>query len=308
MTFKLKTLGLLTGAIAAVATSAFALDVDLSPEQPNRPRAEKVQAAIDLIPADYAFFTPGKLTVATTPWQLPFGVYGSDTKTPVGAEPDIAQIVADSLGLELEIVAVAWPDWPLGVASGKYDAVISNVTVTEERKEKFDFSTYRQDLLGFYVKSDSAITEIKEAKDVAGLRVIVGSGTNQEQILLRWIEENKAAGLADTEVQYYDDETVQDLAIQSGRADAYLGPNAAAAFKTAQKGDTKLVGSISGGYPITAEIAVVTRKDSGLAAAVTAAINAQIASGTYGKVLARWGVESEAVTESRTNPPGLPKQ
>ncbi|MGE8581110.1 MAG: ABC transporter substrate-binding protein, partial [Agrobacterium tumefaciens] len=43
------------------------------------------------------------------------------------------------------------------------------------------------------------------------------------------------------------------------------------------------------------------------AAAITAALNAQIKNGNYGKVLARWNLGSEAITESRTNPPGLPK-
>jgi polar amino acid transport system substrate-binding protein len=73
------------------------------------------------------------------------------------------------------------------------------------------------------------------------------------------------------------------------------------------KGDRKLLGQFSGGYPLTAEIAVTTKKGSGLDVAITAALNAQIKSGTYGKVLARWGIESEAVAEAKTNPPGLPK-
>lgn len=79
----------------------------------------------------------------------PLATYATDAKTVVGADPDYALAVADSLGLELELVAVARADWPLGLASGKYDAVISNVGVTEQRKEKFDFSTYRQGLHGF---------------------------------------------------------------------------------------------------------------------------------------------------------------
>ncbi|KRB29619.1 hypothetical protein ASE05_30575 [Mesorhizobium sp. Root172] len=72
---------------------------------------------------------------------------------------------------------MAWEDWPLGLASGKYDAVISNVGVTEERKLKFDFSSYRQGLHGFYVKVDSPMTSIKEPKDIAGLRIITDAGT-----------------------------------------------------------------------------------------------------------------------------------
>ncbi|WP_407809351.1 transporter substrate-binding domain-containing protein, partial [Staphylococcus aureus] len=83
------------------------------------------------------------------------------------------------LGLKLRLVPLAWADWPLAVASGKVDAVLSNVTVTEARKQKFDFSTYRRDVLGFYVEQGSSIRQIREPKDIAGLRIIGDSGTNQ---------------------------------------------------------------------------------------------------------------------------------
>lgn len=298
----------LAGLTALLPFAALAADVDLSPEQPGRIRVEPVQEAIDLLPDDYKWVSEGRFTVGSVPNRLPFAVYATDTKTPVGAEPDIAQLVADSLGLELELVAVAWADWPLGVASGKYDAAIHNITVTEERKEKFDFSTYRNDLIGFYVAAGSPIQSIEKREDIAGLKGSVSSGTNQEEILLRWIEENKAAGLADTEVSYFDDEVVQDLALESGRIDFYLGPNATSAFKAAKDGKIRLVGTLSGGFPDTAEIAVTTRKGAGLAEAVTAALNAQIQNGNYAKVLDRWGLTAEAITESRTNPPGLPKK
>ncbi len=74
------------------------------------------------------------------------------------------------MGLELNPVVVSWADWPLGVESGKYDAALYNITVTEERKKRFDFSTYRNDQLGIYVKADSPIIAIREPKDIAGLR------------------------------------------------------------------------------------------------------------------------------------------
>jgi polar amino acid transport system substrate-binding protein len=286
----------------------FALNVDLSPDQKERLRAEKVPEAIAAISKDVKLAEEGALTVATTPFELPLDALANDTKTPIGNEPDIAQLVADSLGLKLEIVPVAWADWPLGLASGKFDAVISNVTVTEARKEKFDFSTYRVDALGFYVAADNVkIKSITESKDVAGLKVIVSSGTNQEQILLNWVKKNKNAGLASTEIQYYDDSAVRHLALESGRADADLEPNATEAFYAVQNAKTKLVGIVNGGWPLTAEIAVATKKGSGLADAITLALNAQIKNGNYAKVLAHWGLTSEHIDRSRTNPPGLPK-
>ena len=291
----------------APGARAEALKVDDSPEQPGRVRAQPVAAAVALLPKAVRLVQPGTLTVATNPGNLPFAVYASDTRTPIGGEPDVAQLIADSLGLKLDLVPTAWADWPLGLVSGKYDAVISNVTVTEARKEKYDFSTYRHDLIGFYVRTDSSITAIATPEQVAGLKVAVSSGTNQEEILLRWAHENVAKGLKPTEILYYDDEAVQDLALQSGRIDAYLGPNSTSAFKAARDGKTRLVGTFSGGWPTVAEIAVATRKGAGLADAVTAALNAQIANGNYGRALARWNLGAEAIPLSRTNPPGLPK-
>jgi polar amino acid transport system substrate-binding protein len=278
---------------------------DLSPEQAGRPRAQKLDEAVKLA-KDFRFQKEGVLVVGTTTGRLPFAAYATDTKTPVGNAPDIAQLVADSLGRKLELVSTAWADWPLGLQSGKFDVVVSNVTVTEERKEKFDFSTYRNDQLGIYVKSDSKLGAIKEPKDIAGLRLIVAASTNQEQILLRWNKQNVAAGLKPVEIQYYDDDVVQRLALQSGRADAYVGPNAIAAYE-ARDGKTRLAGLVSGGWPLNAEIAVTSRKGSGIAEAITVALNAQIKNGNYANALSRWSLGSEAIEVARTNPPGLPK-
>ncbi|ACM38369.1 transporter substrate-binding domain-containing protein [Agrobacterium vitis] len=309
MTFRKILPGLALAAFTAfAANSAFAADkFDLSPDISNRVRAEKNQAAIAAIKPGFKFTTPGKFTVAVSPFDPPVVTYASDAKTILGADPDLAQLLADSLGLELEIVPVAWADWPLGIASGKYDAVISNVTVTEQRKEKYDFSTYRRDLLGFYVAKNSPITDIKEPKDVAGLKLITSSGTNQEKIILDWDRQNVAAGLKPIEVQYYEDSAASDLALQSGRADVRFNTNASQAYGSLIKGNTRLVGNVNGGWPLTADIATVTRKDAGLADALTIATNALIKDGKYAEVLKRWNLTAEAIPESRTNPPGLPK-
>lgn len=311
MTFFDRTKYMLAGVVTAVAMSCAVANAaekfNLSPDTSNRVRAEKDEAAIKAIAPGFKFINPGKFTIAINPWDPPIATYATDAKTVVGADPDIAQLLADSLGLQLELVPVAWEDWPLGVSSGKYDAVISNVTVTEERKLKFDFSTYRRDVLGFYVKADSKITEIKEPKDVAGLKVITGAGTNQEKIILEWDRQNVAAGLKPIDVQYYDDRAAADLALQSGRADVEFNPNATQAYKAAINGTRKLVGVVSGGWPLTAEIAVTTKKGAGLADALTLALNDRIKDGKYGEVLKHWSLNAEAVDQSKTNPAGLPK-
>jgi polar amino acid transport system substrate-binding protein len=292
----------------AFLTVAKADDVyDLSPEQKGRIKAVSNSAAIAAIPAGFKFVTPGKFTVASAVGGPPLNTYATDAKTVVGSDPDFASAIADSLGLELQIIPVAWADWPLGLTSGKYDAVISNVGVTEQRKEKFDFSTYRKGGHGFFVKLDSGLTAINEPKDAAGLRIVVGAGTNQERILLRWSEANVKAGLKPIDLQYYDDEATQLLALQSGRADVIVQPHSTLVFIAKRDKNIRRVGVLSAGWPDRADVAITTRKGSGLADALTLATNGLIADGTYTKILARWGLADEALPKSETNPPGLPK-
>ncbi|WP_245448086.1 ABC transporter substrate-binding protein [Neorhizobium sp. T6_25] len=293
---------------SAINFTAAATDIfDLSPDQSGRVRAEKDPAAIAAIPPGFKFVTSGKFTVAVSPGGPPLATYATDAKTVVGADPDYALAIADSLGLELELVPVAWPDWPLGLVSGKYDAVISNVGVTEQRKEKFDFSTYRQGLHGFFVKADSSIKEIKQPKDAAGLRITVGASTNQERILLKWSDENVKAGLKPIELVYHDDDAARLVALRSGRVDVIVQPHAQLVYIAARDKNIKRVGTLSAGWPERSDVAITTRKGSGLADALTLATNDLIRNGTYAKVLARWQLSEEALPESRTNPPGLPK-
>lgn len=268
---------------------------------------EAVQALKD---SGFTPIEPGKLTVAVGVFSPPLSYQpdGTSAATDVaGSEPNIGELIAEGLGLTYNPVVVAWADWPLGIQSGKYDLIASNVTVTEERKDLYDFASYRQDLLGFYVKSDSSIQSIQGADDISGLKVIVGSGTNQEKVLLAWNKQLTDAGKAPAELQYYDDTAAATLAIQSGRADAQFGPNAGYAWAARETGDTKQVGIVSGGWPQTADIAAGTKKGNGLIEPVNIVLNHLIDDGTYGKILDFWGLTSEGVTKSEINPPGLPR-
>lgn len=288
---------LLSAAVQAAPSGGIDLQANREPIH-----TEKNPAAIALIPADFHFAVPGKLTVAVAfENSPPLALFAEDNKTLIGSDPDIARLVADSLGLELNLVPTSWEDWPLGISAGKYDAAIFNIAVTKQRKTKFDFATYRVDTLGFYVKSTSHITAINRPQDVAGLRIIVGSGTNQENILLGWDKQNRAAGLPPVQPIYVTDDAATNLSIQSGRADAFFGPHSTGAYKAALTGKTKMVGI----GPNVAYVAVTTKKGNGLVNAVNAAINGAIVSGEYVQVLERWGEGDEKVERSTINPPGI---
>lgn len=299
---------LAAAAIAAFATLASAQSVyDLSPQQPGRPRTQPNPAAIAAIAGDARLVEPGVLTVATNASTPPLATYATDSATLVGADPDVAQLIADSLGLKLKLIPTPWADWPLGVASRKYDAAISNIGVTEQRKEKFDFSSYRAGLHGFFVKADSKVGKIAEPKDVAGLRIVLGGGTNQERILLEWSKQNLAAGLKPIELITFDDEANRLLALSSGRADVIVQPHAQLLFIQQRDRNIRRVGVLSAGWPERSDVAVATRKGAGLAQAITLALEGAYRDGTFDAALRRWGVEEERLEKPETNPRGLPK-
>lgn len=68
------------------------------------------------------------------------------------------------------------------------------------------------------------------------------------------------------------------------------------------------MGTLNGGWPLTAQIAFTTKKANGLAVAAQAALNHLIDDGTYARILDRWGLSSEVVQKSELNPAGLPKK
>ena len=238
----------------------------------------------------------------------PLRFYADDDKTIIGSETDIAYLIGDVLGLDIELTAADWAQNFVRIDSGEADTFISNVTVTEERKEKYDFATYRLDSLAVEVKKGSDIT-FSGPKDIAGLKIGVGSGTNQEALLVEWNEQNVAAGLEPAEILYYQQATDYYLALGSGRIDAYVGPNPSSSFHALQTGETEVVGTFSGaGLDLQGEIAVLTKKDNGLVGAIHEAIDHLIENGAYAQVLERWGIQTEALDASEINPPGLPKK
>jgi polar amino acid transport system substrate-binding protein len=279
--------------------------INTGPDQ-HRIHAKKVDAIAAKLPA--AVRERGTLRLGgSADASPPLGFYATDDKTRIGSEIDLATLVADTLGLKIEFSPVSWENLFVGLDSGKFDAVFSNVTVTEERKEKYDFATYRLDNIAFEAKKGTS-WRVEEPKDVAGKTIAVSSGTNQEKILVDWSKQDEKAGLKPVTIKYFQKDTDYYLALQSGRIDAYLGPSPSAAYHVESAGQSQIIGTLSGaGDKIQGKIAATTKKDSGLVDAYAAALDHVIKDGSYGRVLKRWGLSTEAVEKSEINPPGLPK-
>jgi polar amino acid transport system substrate-binding protein len=277
-----------------------ALVVDTSPEQADRVSTDEDPDAAALVPD--AIAADGKLTVGIVgAGDPPLAFLADDNSTVVGSEVDIASLVAESLGLELDVRNISWEQWPLSVQSGDVEAVFSNVGVNAERLQLFDFATYRQGIMAFTAAPDSDLA-ITGAEDIAGLTLAVGSGTNQERILLDWNKTNEAAGLEPATLDYYANAADALLAIKSGRVDAYLGPNPNAVYQQS-KGQVTIVGTVNAGWPNTTYVAATTLKGNGLVDAVQAGLQHAFDDGSYAATLDRWGLADEAVDAPVVNPP-----
>ena len=288
------------------AAGAAAGGFDTSPVQ-NRVKVTKDEAAAALLPDAIRRRDTIIIGAGFGAGAPPLGFYADDNKTPIGIEVDVAHLVADKLGVKAQLQVTSWENLFVGLDSAKYDVGLSNITVTEARKEKYDFATYRKDNISFEAKKGTG-WRVRTGKDIAGRTIAVASGTNQEKILADWNTANIKAGLREATIEYYQSQTDTYLALASGRIDAYLGPNPSAAYHVGTGHQSQIIGTFSGaGAGLQGLIAATTKKDSGVVKAVAAALNSAIADGSYAKVLQRWNLTNEAVTKSQVNPPGLPR-
>ncbi len=101
------------------------------------------------------------LTMATNAEFPPYEYHEGDKI--VGIDAEVAQLIADKLGMELEIVDIAFDSIIPGVQSKKYDMGMAGLTVNDERLEKVDFSTsYATGVQVVILKEDSPITSLDD--------------------------------------------------------------------------------------------------------------------------------------------------
>lgn len=86
-----------------------------------------------------AFAAPKSIKVATDATWPPMEMVDA-SKQIVGYDIDFLNAVAKEAGVTVEFKNTAWDGIFAGLDSGQYDAIISSVTITDERKAKYDFS------------------------------------------------------------------------------------------------------------------------------------------------------------------------
>lgn len=93
--------------------------------------------------------------------------YHNEAGDLTGFEYEIAAQIAEDLGVKAQFVETKWDSLIAGLDTDKYDFVINNVSITDERKEKYDFSVpYMESVAVLAVNKDN--TDITKIEDLDG--------------------------------------------------------------------------------------------------------------------------------------------
>ena len=139
---------------------------------------------------------PAVLHMATEGTFPPYEYYDGDKL--VGIDVDVANAIAEKLGMKLEVVDIAFDSIVSGVQAGKYDMGMAGMTVNEERLEKVNFSdSYATGIQVVIVKEGG---KVKSLDDMAADGVVIGtqSGTTGFLFASEDFGDEKVKGFAKT--------------------------------------------------------------------------------------------------------------
>ncbi|MBR4461885.1 MAG: transporter substrate-binding domain-containing protein [Erysipelotrichaceae bacterium] len=130
----------------------------------------------------------GVLKVGMTGDYIPMSFLNEDTGTYEGFDVELAEAIADELGVEIEYVPTTWPTLMEDTLNKKFDMAICGITITDDRKEKALMSE------GYLVNGKTILVRTEDAdkyktlEDIKKKEVTVmenPGGTNE-----RFVKEN----------------------------------------------------------------------------------------------------------------------
>lgn len=116
---------------------------------------------------DFGLVKAGTLTVATEGTYRPFSYHEGGAGELIGYDVEVAEAVAEKLGLEIEFQETQWDAIFAGLDAGRFDVIANQVSINPEREEQYLFSTP-------YTVSPSVVvvkegdTSITSFEDLAG--------------------------------------------------------------------------------------------------------------------------------------------
>lgn len=166
----------------------------------------------DSAASDFGLVTDGTLTVATEGTYRPFSFHGDGgTGDLTGYDVEIIQAVADKLDLEVKFEETQWDAIFAGLDAGRFDVIANQVTINDEREEKYLFSTA-------YTVSPGVIVVAEDDDSISSFDDLAGKTTAQS-LTSNWNELATESGATVEPVEGW----AQAVALlRQGRVDATI--------------------------------------------------------------------------------------
>jgi cystine transport system substrate-binding protein len=219
----------------------------------------------------------GTLLVGLEGTYPPFSFQDENGKL-TGFEVEFAEQLAQHLGLKASLKPTKWDGMLASLDSKRIDVVINQVTISADRKKKYDFSTpYTVSGIQALARKDKA-GSVNKPEDLASKKVGVGLGSNYEQ----WLREN----VKGVDIRTYDDDPTKYQDLRSGRLDAILVDRLAALDLVKKTGNTM---AVAGPAFSRQESGVALRKgNDDLLKAIDQAIAEMQKDGSLSKLSQKW--------------------
>lgn len=213
------------------------------------------------------------LTMATNAEFPPYEYYEGDNV--VGIDAEIAQLIADKLGMELEIVDVAFESIVPGVQAGKYDMGMAGMTVNEERLESVNFSSsYATGVQVVIVKEDGPIASLD---DISGKMIGVQTNTTGDIYA--------SGDYGDEYVTRYDNGALAVEGLKSDKVDCVIIDNEPAKAYVAANEGLKILDTE---YTVEDYAICFAKENTELQEKVNGALEALIADGSVQKIIDKY--------------------
>ncbi|SLN39409.1 ABC transporter substrate-binding protein [Oceanibacterium hippocampi] len=164
-----------------------------------------------------------KVRIGTEGAYPPFNYIDSDGKL-VGFDIDIAKALCVAAKFDCEFVVQDWDGIIPGLIAKKYDAIIASMSITEERKEKVDFTGKYYSTPAKFVGAKSMKVDIPEGTD-AGNKALAGKaiGVQRATIHENFLRDN----FPDADIKVYATQDEANLDLANGRLDLVMADSMA---------------------------------------------------------------------------------
>ncbi|MFY0751011.1 ABC transporter substrate-binding protein [Pseudomonas sp. NFX5] len=235
------------------------------------------------------------LRIAMPTNEPPTQYYEPGTERMTGINPDIARLIGQALGMEVEIKVATFDTLIPGLAAGKYDMAVASMTPTAARMKVLDFVDYL--LVGEDIVVPKGNPQAINHTTLCGKRVAVLTGGYQLTVEVPQFNKKCVAdGKDEIKVSTFQETRQAIGALTSGRQDAVWADAPILDLAVKQIPEIE-VGDAFNFEPV----GVGMSKDSGLLKATAAAVAHVIKSPEYMAVLDKYGVKSSAITDARVN-------